>query len=230
MLLQQEQELKQKVLDLLRRIIMDKIKLEDYEKIEKINLEQQKAIKDNAKAVVMKEIQEENDKKNYNELISYFEKNNSKNSHLDSKKITNFIKLHKILSNRYKVELNYYKGLAEDNKNSMEEYEEEINDLENNFKKKSMIQQKAYNKLSHRVLNLREKCKDRNYKIRVLYFLLILSNLITFDITYHYQHNAVSYTQYNIEVVLDWIYAFFYMSYVIFNDMFAGIYRAFTAN
>ena len=114
---------------------MDKIKLEDYEKIEKINLEQQKAIKDNAKAVVMKEIQEENDKKNYNELISYFEKNNSKNSHLDSKKITNFIKLHKILSNRYKVELNYYKGLAEDNKNSMEEYEEEINDLENNFKK-----------------------------------------------------------------------------------------------
>ncbi len=209
---------------------MDKIKLEDYEKIEKINLEQQKAIKDNAKAVVMKEIQEENDKKNYNELISYFEKNNSKNSHLDSKKITNFIKLHKILSNRYKVELNYYKGLAEDNKNSMEEYEEEINDLENNFKKKSMIQQKAYNKLSHRVLNLREKCKDRNYKIRVLYFLLILSNLITFDITYHYQHNAVSYTQYNIEVFLDWTYAFFYMSYVIFNDMFAGIYRAFTSN
>ena len=217
-------------MDLLRRIIMDKIKLEDYEKIEKINLEQQKAIKDNAKAVVMKEIQEENDKKNYNELISYFEKNNSKNSHLDSKKITNFIKLHKILSNRYKVELNYYKGLAEDNKNSMEEYEEEINDLENNFKKKSMIQQKAYNKLSHRVLNLREKCKDRNYKIRVLYFLLILSNLITFDITYHYQHNAVSYTQYNIEVFLDWTYAFFYMSYVIFNDMFAGIYRAFTSN
>ena len=217
-------------MDLLRRIIMDKIKLEDYEKIEKINLEQQKAIKDNAKAVVMKEIQEENDKKNYNELISYFEKNNSKNSALDSKKITNFIKLHKILSNRYKVELNYYKGLAEDNKNSMEEYEEEINELENNFKKKSMIQQKAYNKLSHRVLNLREKCKDRNYKIRVLYFLLILSNLITFDITYHYQHNAVSYTQYNIEVVLDWTYAFFYMSYVIFNDMFAGIYRAFMAN
>ena len=93
-----------------------------------------------------------------------------------------------------------------------------------------MIQQKAYNKLSHRVLNLREKCKDRNYKIRVLYFLLILSNLITFDITYHYQHNAVSYTQYNIEVFLDWTYAFFYMSYVIFNDMFAGIYRAFTSN
>ena len=209
---------------------MDKIKLEDYEKIEKINLEQQKAIKDNAKAVVMKEIQEENDKKNYNELISYFEKNNSKNSQLDSKKITNFIKLHKILSNRYKVELNYYKGLAEDNKNSMEEYEEEINDLENNFKKKSMIQQKAYNKLSHRVLNLREKCKDRNFKIKILYLLLILSNLITFDITYHYQHNSVSYTQYNIEVVLDWTYAFFYMSYVIFNDMFAGIYRAFTAN
>ena len=209
---------------------MDKIKLEDYEKIEKINLEQQKAIKDNAKAVVMKEIQEENDKRNYNELISYFEKNNSKNSPLDSKKITNFIKLHKILSNRYKVELNYYKGLAEDNKNSMEEYEEEINDLENNFKKKSMIQQKAYNKLSHRVLNLREKCKDRNYKIRVLYFLLILSNLITFDITYHYQHNSVSYTQYNIEVILDWTYAFFYMSYVIFNDMFVGIYRAFMAN
>lgn len=209
---------------------MSKIKLEDYEKIEKINLEQQKAIKNNAKAVVMKEIQEENDKKNYNELISYFEKNNSKNSPLDSKKITNFIKLHKILSNRYKADLNYYKGLAEDNKNSMEEYEEEINDLENNFKKKSMIQQKAYNKLSHRVLNLREKCKDRNYKIKILYFLLILSNLITFDITYHYQHNAVSYTQYNIEVVVDWTYAFFYMSYVIFNDMFAGIYRAFIAN
>ncbi len=209
---------------------MSKIKLEDYEKIEKINLEQQKAIKDNAKAVVMKEIQEENDKKNYNELIYYFEKNNSKNLQLDSKKITNFIKLHKILSNRYKADLNYYKGLAEDNKNSMEEYEEEINDLENNFKKKSMIQQKAYNKLSHRVLNIREKCKDRNFKIKILYLLLILSNLITFDITYHYQHNSVSYTQYNIEVILDWTYAIFYMSYVIFNDMFAGIYRAFTAN
>ena len=53
---------------------MSKINSEDYEKIEKINLEQQKAIKENAKAVVMKEIQEENDKKNYNEKISYYHK------------------------------------------------------------------------------------------------------------------------------------------------------------
>ena len=37
---------------------MSKINSEDYEKIEKINLEQQKAIKENAKAVAMKEIQE----------------------------------------------------------------------------------------------------------------------------------------------------------------------------
>ena len=215
---------------MLRRIIMDKIKLEDYEKIEKINLEQQKAIKDNAKAVVMKEIQEKNEEDSYNAHVMYLENLKDKKIQLDTRKLTNFIKLHKILSNRYKIKLDYYKGLAEDNKNSMEEYEEEINDLENNFKKKSMIQQKAYNKLSHRVLNLREKCKDRNYKIKVLYILLILSNLITFDITYHYQHNSVSYTQYNIEVILDWAYAIFYMSYVIFNDMFVGIYRAFTAN
>jgi hypothetical protein len=209
---------------------MSKISSEDYEKIEKINIEQQKAIKENAKAVVMKEIQEETDKKNYNEIISYFEKNNFKNAPLDSRKITNFIKLHKTLSNRYKVKLEYYKGLAEDNKNSMDEYEEEINDLENASKKKLMLHQKSYNKLAHRVLNLREKCKDRNFKIKILYLLLILSNLITFDITYHYQYNTVSYTQYNIEVVLDWTYAFFYMSYIIFNDMFAGIYRAFMAN
>ncbi len=209
---------------------MNKIKLEDFEKIEKINLEQQKAIKENAKAVVMKEIQEENDKKNYNELISYFEKNNSKNAPLDSRKITNFIKLHKILSNRYQSELNYYKGLAEDNKNSMDEYEEEIKDIENDCKKKLMVQQKAYNKLSHRVLNLREKCKDRNFKIRVLYFLLILSNLITFDITYHYQHGTVSYTQYNIQTIIDWSYAILYLCYLIFNDMFSGIYRSLMSN
>ena len=72
---------------------MSKINSEDYEKIEKINLEQQKAIKENAKAVVMKEIQEENDRKNYNEKISYFEKNKDKNVALDSKWIKNFIKL-----------------------------------------------------------------------------------------------------------------------------------------
>ena len=34
---------------------MSKISLEDYEKIEKINFEQQKAIQENAKAVAMKE-------------------------------------------------------------------------------------------------------------------------------------------------------------------------------
>ena len=75
---------------------MSKINLEDYEKIEKINLEQQKALRENAKHVAMKEIQEENDKKNYNELISYFEKNNFKNAPLDTRKLTNFIKLHKM--------------------------------------------------------------------------------------------------------------------------------------
>ena len=209
---------------------MSTISSKDYEKIEKINLDQQKAIKENAKAVVMKEIQEENDKKNYNEIISYFEKNNFKNSPLDSRKITNFIKLHKTLSNRYQTELNYYKGLAEDNKNSMDEYEEEIKDIENDCKKKLMVQQKAYNKLGHRVLNLREKCKDRNFKIRVLYILLILSNLITFDITYHYQYNTVSYTQYNIQTIIDWSYALLYLCYLIFSDMLSGIYRAFTSN
>ena len=209
---------------------MSKISSEDYEKIEKINLDQQKAIKENAKAVVMKEIQEENDKKKYNEKISYFEKNKDKNVALDSKWIKNFIKLHKTLSNRYQTELNYYKGLAEDNKNSMDEYEEEIKDIEKEHKKKLMVQQKAYNKLGHRVLNLREKCKDRNFKIRVLYILLILSNLITFDITYHYQYNTVSYTQYNIQTIIDWSYAFLYLCYLIFSDMLSGIYRAFTSN
>lgn len=209
---------------------MSTISSKDYEKIEKINLDQQKAIKENAKAVVMKEIQEENDKKNYNEIISYFEKNNFKNSPLDSRKITNFIKLHKTLSNRYQTELNYYKGLAEDNKNSMDEYEEEIKDIEKEHKKKLMVRQKAYNKLGHRVLNLREKCKDRNFKIRVLYILLILSNLITFDITYHYQYNTVSYTQYNVQTIIDWSYALLYLCYLIFSDMLSGIYRAFTSN
>ena len=211
---------------------MSKINSEDYEKIEKINLEQQKAIKKNAKAVVMKEIQEENDKKNYNEIISNFENhiNKFENVPLDNRKITNFIKLHKTLSNRYQAELNYYKGLAEDNKNSMDEYEEEINDLENDCKKKLMLQQKSYNKLSHRVLNLREKCKDRNFKIKVLYILLILSNLITFDITYHYQHNTVSYTQYNIQTIIDWSYALLYLCYLVFSDMFSGIYRSLMSN
>ena len=209
---------------------MSKISSEDYEKIEKINLEQQKAIKENAKVVVMKEIQEETDKKNYNEIISYFEKNKDKNATLDSRKITNFIKLHKTLSNRYQVELNYYKGLAEDNKNSMDEYEEEIKDIEKEHEKEVKKKNQSYNKLSHRVLNLREKCKDRNYKIKVLYILLILSNLITFDITYHYQHNAVSYTQYNIQTIIDWSYAFLYLCYLVFNDMFSGIYRSLMSN
>jgi hypothetical protein len=211
---------------------MSKINSEDYEKIEKINLDQQKAIKENAKAVVMKEIQEENDKKNYNELISNFENhiNKFKNVPLDNRKLTNFIKLHKILSNRYQTELNYYKGLAEDNKNSMDEYEEEIKDIEKEHEKEVRKKNQAYNKLSHRVLNLREKCKDRNFKIRVLYILLILSNLITFDITYHYQYNTVSYTQYNIQTIIDWSYALLYLCYLIFSDMISGIYRAFMSN
>ena len=209
---------------------MSKINSEDYEKIEKINLEQQKAIKENAKAVVMKEIQEENDKKNYNEKISYFEKNKDKNVALDSKWIKNFIKLHKTLSNRYQTELEYYKGLAQDNKNSMDDYEEEIKDIEKEHVKEVKKKNQAYNKLAHRVLNLREKCKDRNFKIKVLCFLIILSNLITFDITYHYQHNTVSYTQYNIQTIFEWSYTILYLCYLIINDMFSGIYRAFMSN
>ena len=149
---------------------MSKISLDDYEKIEKINLEQQKAIQENAKAVALREIQEENDRNSYNELLTYIENHKDKNVELDSKWITNFIKLHKTLSNRYQAELNYYKGLAEDNKESMEEYEEEIKDLEKEHTKELRQKNQAYNKLSHRVLNLREKCKDRNYKIKVLYF------------------------------------------------------------
>ena len=143
---------------------MSKIKLEDYEKIEKINLEQQKALRENAKHIAMKEIQEENDKKNYNEKISYFEKNKDKNVALDSKWIKNFIKLHKTLSNRYQTELEYYKGLAQDNKNSMDEYEEEIKDIEKEHEKEVKKKNQSYNKLAHRVLNLREKCKNRNFR------------------------------------------------------------------
>lgn len=206
-----------------------KISSEDYEKIEKINLDQQKAIKENAKAVVMKEIQEETDKKNYNDHIMYIE-NLKNNKAVNDRKIIDFIKLHKTLSNRYQAELNYYKGLAEDNKNSMDEYEEEIKDIEKEHEKEVRKKNQAYNKLSHRVLNLREKCKDRNFKIRVLYILLILSNLITFDITYHYQHNTVSYTQYNIQTIIDWSYALLYLCYLIFSDMTSGIYRAFMSN
>ena len=209
---------------------MSKINSEDYEKIEKINLEQQKALKENAKAVAMKEIQEENDKKNYNEKISYFEKNKDKNVALDSKWIKNFIKLHKTLSNRYQTELEYYKGLAQENKNSMDEYEEEIKDIEKEHEKEVKKKNQSYNKLAHRVLNLREKCKDRNFKIKVLCFLIILSNLITFDITYHYQHNTVSYTQYNIQTIFEWSYTILYLCYLIINDMFSGIYRALMSN
>lgn len=209
---------------------MSKINLDDYEKIEKINLEQQKAIQENAKAVAIKEIQEENDRNSYNALLTYIENYKDKNVVLDSKRLTDFIKLHKILKKRYQAELEYYKGLAEDNKESMEEYEEEIKDLEKEHVKELRQKNQAYNKLSHRVLNLRGKCKDRNYKIKVLYILLILSNLITFDITYHYHLGSISYTQYNIEVIIYWAYIFFYMSYIIINDMFTGIYRAFTSN
>ena len=210
---------------------MSKISYDAYEKkIEQINLKQQKAIKENAKAVVMKEIQEENDKKNYNEKISYFEQNKDKNVALDSKWIKNFIKLHKTLSNRYQAELEYYKGLAQDNKNSMDDYEEEIKDIEKEHEKEVKKKNQSYNKLAHRVLNLREKCKDRNFKIKVLCFLIILSNLITFDITYHYQHDTVSYTQYNIQTIFEWSYTILYLCYLIINDMFSGIYRAFMSN
>ena len=57
---------------------MSKIKLKDYEKIEKINLEQQKALRENAKHVAMKEIQEKNEEDSYNAHIMYIE--NLKNS------------------------------------------------------------------------------------------------------------------------------------------------------
>ena len=209
---------------------MSKINSEDYEKIEKINLEQQKAIQENAKAVAIKEIQEENDRNSYNALLTYIENYKDKNVVLDSRRLTNFIKLHKILSNRYQAELEYYKGLAQDNKNSMDDYEEEIKDIEKEHVKEVKKKNQAYNKLAHRVLNLREKCKDRNFKIKVLCFLIILSNLITFDITYHYQHDTVSYTQYKIQTIFEWSYALLYLCYLIVNDMISGIYRAFMSN
>ena len=52
-------------------IIMSKIKLEDYEKIEKINLEQQKALRENAKHIAMKEIQEKNEEDIFIQLESH---------------------------------------------------------------------------------------------------------------------------------------------------------------
>ena len=134
------------------------------------------------------------------------------------------------MSNRYQAELNYYKGLAEDNKESMEEYEEEIKDLEKEHATELRQKNQAYNKLSHRVLNLREKCKDRNYKIKVLYFLMLLSNIITFDITYHYQNSEYSYTQTLFANFFTGLTSILFMSYFIINDIFIGVFRAFTAN
>lgn len=209
---------------------MSKISLDDYEKIEKINLEQQKAIQENAKAVAIKEIQEENDRNSYNALLTYIENYKDKNVVLDSKRLTNFIKLHKILKKRYQDKLEYYKGLAEDNKESMDEYEEEIRDLEKEHAKELRQKNQAYNKLSHRVLNLREKCKDRNYKIKVLYFLMLLSNIITFDITYHYQNSEYSYTQTLFANFFTGLTSILFMSYLIINDIFIGVFRAFVAN
>lgn len=208
---------------------MSKISSDDYEKIEKINLEQQKAIKDNAKAVVMKEIQEKNEEDSYNAYIMYI-KNLKDNKDVNDRKITNFIKLHKILGKRYQDKLEYYKGLAEDTKESMEEYEEEIQDLEKEHAKELRQKNQAYNKLSHRVLNLRKKCKDRNFKIKVLYFLILLSNIITFDITYHYQISEYSYTQTLFIIFFTGLTSLCYMSYFIISDLFVGVFRAFVAN
>ena len=209
---------------------MSKISLDDYERIEKINLEQQKAIQENAKAVAIKEIQEENDRNSYNALLTYIENYKDKNVALDSRRLTNFIKLHKILEKRYQSKLEYYRGLAEDNKESMDEYEEEIKDLEKEHAKELRKKNQDYNKLSHRVLNLREKCKDRNFKIKVLYFLMLLSNIITFDITYHYQISEYSYTQTLIANFFTGLTSLCFMSYFIISDMFLGVLRAFTAN
>lgn len=209
---------------------MSKISLDDYEKIEKINLEQQKAIKDNAKAVVMKEIQEKNEEDSYNALLTYIENYKDKKVGLDSNRLTNFIKLHKILEKRYQAKLEYYKGLAEDNKESMEEYEEEIQDLEKEHTNELRQKNQAYNKLSHRVLKLRKKCKDRNFKIKVLYFLILLSNIITFDITYHYQISEYSYTQTLFIKFFTGLVSLCYMSYFIISGLFMGVFRAFVAN
>ena len=191
---------------------MNKISLEDYEKLEKFNLEQQKALRENAMVIANLEME----KKQKEERFEIFRRRFLQKGDKDLKE---FIYLFDEKLKKLQINLKIEKDTVSDLQDSIEDSE---NDLQEEIKK--------VDRLANRVINLRSKCKNRNFRIKVLYLLLIISNLITFDITYHYKHSNISYTQYSIEIIFDWYYAFFYMSYIIFNDMLKGIYRCLMYN
>lgn len=175
----------------------------------------------NLKQQAKKELELELELNEYNELKLYIlnivNREEKKFVPVNKNKLKKFLELEKKFTNTKDKEIKYYKGQAEDNKNSMDEYEEEITDMEKNHKEQIELKNK-------RILKARELLKGKTKKINN--YLIIFSTITSFLIytTFAtppvvYQHLIIvnSYLYPFLEFLLDLIIQMFIF---IFGDIY----------
>ena len=175
----------------------------------------------NLKQQAKKELELELELNKYNELKLYIlnlvNREEKKFVPVNNNKLKKFLELEKKFTNTKDKEIKYYKGQAEDNKNSMDEYEEEITDMENEHKKEIELRNK-------RILKARELLKGKTKQINNY---LIIFGIITSFLLYTtfatppvvYQHLIIlnSYLYPFLEFILDLIIQMFIF---IFGDIY----------
>ena len=158
----------------------NKIKL-TADDIEKLNLNQQQKLTELGAQLALKKKEEDDKLNKYNELKKYLKEKYSKENDTfsfnnENSKIKEFLDLndhyYKKMDDEIKELKSHQETLEEDQELSIKE----IEDLEEKNKKRETY-------WLNRVNKLRDKCLYKNKLIKLLQVLLILVNLLTYDIT-----------------------------------------------
>lgn len=205
-------------------------KTDEERRLEKEFVERQQLI-ENGKKQAEKEIKLQNELNSYNDHKEYLKNlaDGKFKFQIDKKKINNFLDLEKIIMSRKDKDIIYHKGMAQDNKESMDEYEEEIKDIEKDHG--AMIKKK-----DKRILKLRELLKGKTRKIKnyLMYFgILILflsyTTCVTLPVAYEHFILFVSYLypvlEYTGNLLLDIIFFIFGDIYILLATL-VSIYIA----
>ena len=135
----------------------------------------------NLKQQAKKELELELELNEYNELKLYIlnlvNREEKKFVPVNSNKLKKFLELEKKFTNTKDKEIKYYKGIAEDNKNSMDEYEEEITDMEKNHKEEIEFRNK-------RILKARDLLRGKTEQINKYIFSFSITTLFLLYTTF----------------------------------------------
>ena len=182
-------------------------------------METEKNLKQQAKH----ELELEQESNEYKELKMYIlnlsnrEKKIFDDEGVNNKKLKRFLELEKKIMTTKDKKINYYKGQAEDNKNSMDEYEEEITDMEKDHKEQIELRNK-------RILKARELLKGKTKQINNYLIVFSVTTLFLLYTTFAtlpvvYQHFIIlnSYLYPFLDFLLNLIV---YMIMFIFGDIY----------